>query len=203
MKGTESSDFGRLNELSLRLWEIADLPQGLDEMTRASMEMLGADMGNLQVYDEQRKVLRIASQRGFPARFLEFFKEMSAEDETGCGRSLRSGERTIIEDVDADPEYEPYRAIAACRGYRAVQSTPLISRDGRPLGMLNTHFAAPHRPSERELRQLDLYLRQGVCFIERAEAEAALRGNRSTEIQCGCGGSAQRDCGIIRRCDHQ
>lgn len=175
MTEIEPPDFQRLNDLSLRLWQIADLPPGLDEMTRASMEILGADMGNLQVYDPQRRVLRIVSQRGFRAEFLEFFKEVSAEDETGCGRSLRSGQRTIIEDIDADPEYEPYRAIAARAGYRAVQSTPLISRTGKPLGMLSTHFAAPHRPSERELRQLDLYLRQGVCFFERAEAEAALR----------------------------
>ena len=114
MRKTESSDFQRLNDLSLRLWQIADLPQGLDEMTRASIEMLGADMGNLQVYDPQ-PVLRIVSQRGFRAEFLEFFKEVSAEDESGCGRSLRSGQRTIIEDIDADPEYEPYRAIAARR----------------------------------------------------------------------------------------
>ncbi len=175
MRESETSEFARLNDLSLRLWQITDLQQGLDEMTRASMELLGADMGNLQSYDPECKVLRIVSQRGFQPEFLEFFKEVSAEDDTGCGRSLRSGQRTIIEDVDADPEYEPYRAIAARAGYRAVQSTPLISRDGRPLGMLSTHFAAPHRPSDQELRQLDLYLRQGVCFFERAEAEAALR----------------------------
>ena len=175
MSERDTSDFARLNDLSLTLWQIADLSQGLDEMLRATMEMLGADMGNVQFYDPQRKVLTIASQRGFKADFLKIFKEVSAEDDSGCGRSLRSGQRTIIEDVEADPEYEPYRAIAASAGYRAVQSTPLMSRAGRPLGMLSTHFAAPHRPSERELRQLDLYVRQAVGFIERAEAETALR----------------------------
>jgi PAS domain S-box-containing protein len=172
-KGT--SDLAQLNDLSLRLWQMADLQQGLDEMLRATMEMLRADMGNVRSYDPQRKVLTITSQRGFKADFLDFFKEVSAEDDSSCGRSLRSGQRTIIEDVQVDPEYEPYRAIAASAGYRGVQSTPLLSRDGRPLGMLSTHFAGPHRPSERELRQLDLYVRQAVSFIERAAMEAALR----------------------------
>src|SRR5262249_4273904 len=66
------------------------------------------------------------------------------------------------------------RPVARAAGYRAVQSTPLISRDGRPLGMLSTHFRSVHRPAEQDLRRLDLYVRQAAGFIERCRTEEML-----------------------------
>jgi PAS domain S-box-containing protein len=59
-------------------------------------------------------------------------------------------------------------------GYRSVQSTPLTSRSGRPLGTLSTHWRAHHRPTERELRFLDLLARQAADLIDSKRAEAAL-----------------------------
>lgn len=41
--------------------------------------------------------------------------------------------------------------IALEAGYRAVQSTPIISRSGVFFGVLSTHFPAPHRPSDSEM----------------------------------------------------
>ena len=54
-----------LNRISSRLWRIRDLRQGLDEILTATIELLSADMGNIQLLDPQRKVLVIAAQRGF------------------------------------------------------------------------------------------------------------------------------------------
>ena len=65
--------------------------------------------------------------------------------------------------------------MARAAGFRAVQSTPLIGRDGAPLGMLSTHFRSVHRPTEQELRRLDLYVRQAADFIERCRSDEALR----------------------------
>ena len=75
--------------------------------------------------------------------------------------------RVVIEDIQADERYAIHRAVAEKAGFRAVQSTPLCSRDGKPLGMLTTQFRAPHAPAERELRMLDLCGRQAADFIER------------------------------------
>jgi PAS domain S-box-containing protein len=43
--------------------------------------------------------------------------------------------------------------------------------------MISTHFRRPHRPSERELRFVDLYARQATEMIERNRAEEALRAS--------------------------
>ena len=42
-------------------------------------------------------------------------------------------------------------------------------------GMISTHFRKPHRPSDRELRYMDLYASEAVELIERKWTEKALR----------------------------
>src|SRR5262249_22759804 len=46
------------------------------------------------------------------------------------------------------------RIIAIRAGFRAVQSTPLISSSGAFVGVLSTHFPAAHRPTQGELKIL-------------------------------------------------
>jgi len=175
----EVGALARLQELSASLWRKSDVRDGMKDMLNAAIELLGADMGNVQMLDPQKKILEITAQRGFQKDFLEFFREVSTDDDSACGRILRAGRRTIIEDVETDDGYAPYREIAAAAGYRGVQSTPLVGRDGAVYGMLSTHFRAPHRPSEQELRRLDLYIRQAVDFIERIRDEQVLRESQA------------------------
>lgn len=169
----ETEALKRLNDASSRLWRMATLHEGLEEILAATVELLSADKGNIQLLDRHRNVLVIAAHHGFEPSFLELFREVSTEDSSACGRALRSGQRIVIEDVDEDTAYAPLRAAARDAGYRAVQSTPLMARSGTPLGMISTHFRSPHRPSEPELRRLDLYARQAADFIQRFAAEEA------------------------------
>ena len=166
----------RLHQLSTRLLREAELLPLLEEVLNATIALQSADFGNLQLYNERTQTLEIAAQRGFGQDFLNHF---SAVNESGaaCGRALKRAERVIIEDVLTDPDFAPHRAIAASAGFRAVQSTPLFSRSGEPLGIVSTHFRQPHRPSERELRLTDLYARQAAELIERKRAEDVLRAS--------------------------
>ena len=56
-----------------------------------------------------------------------------------------------------------------------MQSTPLVSREGRLVGVISTHWLRPHQPSERDLRLLDILARQAADLIERKQAAEALR----------------------------
>jgi signal transduction histidine kinase len=69
---------------------------------------------------------------------------------------------------------EEVRMFRRC-GIRAVQSTPLLSRSGKLLGVISTHWKQPRQPSERHLRLLDIIARQAADLIERTSAEEALR----------------------------
>lgn len=172
---SEAAALARLNEASVRLWQTQDLHHGLQEILSATIALMSADFGNIQLLDPAKDVLHIAVHRGFKHGFLDFFREVSTEDNAACGWALRSGQRIVIEDVEKDAPYAPYRKIARAAGYRGVQSTPLIAYNGRRLGMISTHFRKPHRPSETELRRLDLYVRQAAEFIERCNREQMLK----------------------------
>ena len=167
----------RLHDYSSRLWQTCDLNEGLVEILRGSIQMMSADKGHVQILDS-RGVLTIAVQEGFDDPFLEYFKEVSVADNSACARALRAGRRIIIEDVETDADDASFRHIALAAGFRAVQSTPITARDGKPLGMMSTHFCRVHRPTEHELRILDLYARKAADFIEHRRSVDALRQSK-------------------------
>jgi len=170
----EVETMSKLYELVTRLLGHTTLAGALEDVLDATLALVGADMGNVQLLNPRVPELEIVAHRGFAENFLDFFRTVGAEDGSACGRTLKSSERVIIEDVDTDPDFRPYRRIAAEAGFRAVQTTPLRSRTGDLLGMISTHFREPHRPSDRGLRVLDLYARQAADFIERMRYEEAL-----------------------------
>ena len=171
----EANALAKLNQCSLRLWQTSRMKDGLSEMLRATIELLGANKGNVQMLDPDRSVLTIAAQQGFQQDFLDYFREVSAQDDTACGRALRKYMQVVIEDIEKDAGYAAYREVARAAGYRAVISSPLIGRDGKVLGLLSTHFGVAHRPTKQELGRLELYTRQAADFIERCKREEELQ----------------------------
>jgi signal transduction histidine kinase/ActR/RegA family two-component response regulator len=133
-------------------------------------------MGNLQLYDTMSGKLTIVASRGFDQPFLEFWNTVH-EGKGACGTSLESMNRVIVEDVNLSPIFAgtPALDVQVQAGMWAVQSTPVISRSGKFLGVFSTHFETPGQPDERALRLLDLLARQTADIVERAQAERALR----------------------------
>ncbi|HYX21278.1 MAG TPA: ATP-binding protein [Thermoanaerobaculia bacterium] len=144
-------------------------------MLDAATEILGAPRGNVQLWQPEDATLRIVRQRGFEPEFLAFFREVRAHEASACGVALSRGTRVVYEDVEAETSLAEALPVFRRAGVRAVQSTPLRTWDGAPVGMLSTHWEHPHRPSAQELRRLDLYLRTAIDFIERCRADEALR----------------------------
>jgi len=163
----------RLHEFSARLLASTELQPLLEELLTAIISLQNADFGNIQLYNPESQALEIVVQRGFQQDFLDHFRSVH-DDGATCGRAMQRRERIIIEDVQTDPDFEPHRRIAASAGFRAVQSTPLLTRTGELLGMISTHFRQAHRPSEHELRLTDLYAVHAAGLIIRKQSEAAL-----------------------------
>jgi PAS domain S-box-containing protein len=171
----KSAALARLHDISSRLWLKHDLPQALDEILVGAIELLGADMGIIRILDPTRSVLKIEAHRGFKHEFIDSLREVSAVIDSPCGRTLRSGERIVIANVEEDQHFTPFRPRAHSAGVRAVQSTPIMSRERAPLGTLTTHFRSVHMPGVQDLQLLDLYVQQAADIIERHKAEDALR----------------------------
>lgn len=172
----EASAMARLSEASVRLWESQDLAAGLDEILRTVMALTNADKGNIQLMNPARNTLSIVAHAGFDPAFLATFEHMTADDRAAaCGRALTKGQPVVIEDVLADEAYASYHAVARAAGYRAVVSVPLFGADTSRLGAISAHFSSPHRPSEAEMRRLQVYCRQASDFIQRSHLEHTLR----------------------------
>lgn len=142
----------------------------------AAIALTHADAGTVQILNGEREALEILATKGFSPHVTEHFRWVSAKSATSCGAALRAGKRTYV-DFD-DPSIADLLEVRLHTGdgYYAAQSTPLVTRAGRPIGMVSTHWRKRHhRPNERELRYLDLLARQTADLLERRQSEIALK----------------------------
>jgi signal transduction histidine kinase/PAS domain-containing protein len=177
---TELTDLERLHTLSMRLMRQDSLAAVLHEVLIAAAVLLHVDKASVQIYEGRNHALKLISTIGFDQDFIRQFSLVDARGDTTCAAALRRGERVIVENLATHPDFIELARVAAPYGIRAAQSTPFFGNDGKKLsGMLTTYFGQPHRPSERELRLLDLYAQQAARQIERAESEEKLRQSES------------------------
>jgi PAS domain S-box-containing protein len=172
----------RLQKLGTLFVQDGNLEPVLAEVVDAAVAIALADFGNIQLLDPATGDLRIVAHRGFPPWWLDFWNSVS-KGKGSCGTALERGERVMVQDIEQSPIFVGTAALDIQRraGVRAVQSTPLVSRSGKPLGMFSTHYKIPDRLDERALRVLDLLARQAADMIDRAQAEVALRESERRE----------------------
>lgn len=163
----------RMQHLSTRLLQTDDFSELLGEILGAAIEITGANMGTIQLMEGGSP--KIVSQRGFEPSLLSLLNACP-ENEKVCGKALERFERVIVEDITHSPVFTATRTrnILLAAGARALQCTPLVSRSGQLLGMFSTHYRAPGRPTEGQLRLLDILARQAADLIERKSSETAL-----------------------------
>jgi len=163
----------RLNEIGTRCAKDGDDVNGcLKEILNVAVEISAADKGIVQLLDVETGALTIAANSGFEEPFLSFFA--SVEDgESAWRAAMDSHRRVIVEDITNHQLFagKPSLQTLSDAGVRAVQSVPLLSSTGKLLGVISTHFSDPHRPSEQELRLMDLLARQTADYLERKRVE--------------------------------
>lgn len=145
-----------LGDLAARLEKPSSISERIGTILEAAIALHGADFGNIQALDIQSDTLKIVGQRNFEDEFLTIFAMVDATDGSVCGRALAAGAPVIVAEVDQEPSLEPYRAIFARAGVRAVQSTPIAAPTGRIVGMLSTHFRRVHTPSALDMTAAEI-----------------------------------------------
>jgi len=155
----------------------SDFQQCLLRILDVAIAFTAAQKGTLQLFNDKSGTLRLIAHKGFEEPFLRFFDTVNARDAAACGEAMRSRDRIIVEDVRQSAIFagEPSLDVLLHAGIRAVQSTPLASSAGSLIGMISTHFLSPQRPSNRQLRLMDLLAREAADYLERKRAEDLLR----------------------------
>ena len=147
----------------------------LCEIVDTAIALTGADFGSIYLIDPGSSVCRIAAQRGFPQWWVDFWNSAPL-GQGSCGVALQRRERVIVENVEQSQIFGGSALEMQLKtGVRAVQSTPLLSRSGKPLGVFSTQYRNPQRPDEDKLRLLDLLARQSADIIEHIQSIGMLR----------------------------
>ena len=176
----ELADAKLLQSVSTELIPEKHIGTLYEKLVDAAVRIMRSDFASMQMfYPEKppRGALRLLASRGFSAEAQRCWEWVSHETASSCGEVLRSGKRVIATDVEQCGFLIRMGGLEAYlgAGIRAMQSTPLISRAGKLVGMISTHWRRPHEPSERDLRVFDLLVRQAADLLERTHAEERLR----------------------------
>lgn len=148
------------------------------QLLDASRLLMRSDFASLQMRVEDNDLVLLAHQ-GFHPESARFWDRVLLDGKSSCAFAMKQGEAVIVPDVEAHPDIAGSDDLLEFRrsGIRAIQSTPLISRDGRIVGMISTHWRQVHTPSERGLRLLSVVARQAADLIERRLADEALHAS--------------------------
>ena len=166
-----------LQSISMRLISESTPESLYAQILGAAMELMASDFASVQMLAADHGSLRLLGWKNFHPDSAAFWEWVEVGTGSTCSKALSDNERVVVSDVEAcafmagTQDQQEYRRS----GIRAVQSTPLRSRSGRPLGMLSTHWRTPHDPTDDDFRLFDVLARQAADLIERILAEEALR----------------------------
>lgn len=143
-----------------------------EKLLGRSMALTGATFGNVQLVDWRSGELRIVAHHGFLPEFLRYFARVKYDDTCACARVLAGRDAIFISDVMVDAAFAPYRGMAERAGFRAVQSTPLLSASSAFVGVVSTHFPTVHTPTAATLASVGGVARSAASAVISARAQA-------------------------------
>ena len=70
----------------------------------------------------------MVAARNFSAAFIQAFRRVHRSDGSVCGRALRGGNSLIVPDIEADPDFLPFRDLeqSVRDDVERILSTPFI-----------------------------------------------------------------------------
>jgi GAF domain-containing protein len=160
-----------LDHMNRRLHRQQTFERAISTILDDARALNGAEFGNLQLCAGDH--LLMVAHRSFDSHFLRTFREVLRDDGTACGRALRSGKTVLVEDVERDEDFAPYRSAARTAGFRSVATTPLVTSRRQIIGVVSTHFTTVHRPTAFEIAAFEQYCLGASNFLWE------LRGERS------------------------
>ena len=85
--------------------------------------------------------------------------------------ALQTVQSVVISDVADSPLFLGTQALEVLlnAGVRAVQSTPLMARTGRVIGMISTHHRRPTRLGACELDLIRLLAHRAATLLEQGQ----------------------------------
>lgn len=177
---SELAAFKELQRISTELIREQDVQRLYGSLVDAAAALMRSDFATMQMLHPargKRGELQMLAHRGFDPEAIKFWDWVRADSGCTCGKALSTGQRGMATDVRTCDFMAgtPDREALLQAGVQAAQSTPLVSRTGRLLGMISTHWRQPHTPSESDLRRFDVLARLAADLVERKLNEEQIK----------------------------
>ena len=171
------ADTKKLQAFSTQLIREENIDLLYKQLVDAAIALMKSDMASIQLYHPEKEQLELLSYKGFHPESAGHWKWINTDSKSICSAAMKNGDRCIVSDLEKEERTIETGNLHYYQlsGIKAVQSTPLISRNGNLVGMISTHWRDPHQPSERELQLFDVLARQAADLIERKKTEEKIK----------------------------
>ena len=153
-----------LPQMTARLLGQNTLAGGLRTILNDVIALHGAEFGNIQLAIDD-DTLALIEHRGFDEPSLRSLRRVASDGGAASARAFAGRKSVVIPDLSKDRALAPYHQLANTMGIRAMQSTPFIAAGGKCVGVVSTHFANVHTPTEIEMETLQQYGFVAADFI--------------------------------------
>ena len=143
-----------------------ELSEVLDNLLQHAMMMCETKAGTLQLINQANDTLEIATSFGLCEEFINYFRLVTCDDGSVCGRALKERKTIFIEDLTTDRSFARHLNHALQNNIRAVQSTPLIASNGKMVGMISVHFTTPKKIQKATLQAFETFCTKAADKID-------------------------------------
>lgn len=92
-----------------------------------------------------------------------------------CGTAAFTGQRVIVEDIQAHPYWAPYQELAHQAALRACWSEPIRTASGKMLGTLAIYLREARKPTDADIHLIEQTANLAEIALGRNRADQALR----------------------------
>lgn len=109
------------------------------------------------------------AQSGFEDGYLSSVEITYDDSPTGMGptgMAIKTKTPQVVNDIEADPSYAPWRDEAKKRGYRSSMVVPMFNSEGKIMGTLNLYNSEPHFFTEKRQKLFYVFANHAAAAIE-------------------------------------
>jgi PAS domain S-box-containing protein len=165
----ELEDARALHDLSTTLFENDSAEKLFDHIVHAAMRLMKSDAASLQIFDPESDSLRLLAYQNLHPESASFWRSVEAGATSPASMAFNSGKRVMADNVETDERFaDTADAVEYRRSkLRSMQSTPLLARDGRLIGVISTFWMKNQHTSLINFTLFDVLARQASDAIER------------------------------------
>lgn len=132
-------------------------------------------LGSILLLDQDGKHLRHGAAPSLPKAYCEAIDGAEIGPCVGsCGTAAYLGQPVFVSDIEHDPLWADFKALALTHDLRACWSTPILTAGGKVLGTFAMYHKEPREPTVRDLALVDLVTQTAALVIDRERAHEAL-----------------------------